>query len=97
MNFDTLRSEIKSIASHIDATVQNEIHKFIDDSLLRVEEAVTLHAGSPDMPRILKNLELQVSTDAAIALVRLDAAAAQAVNRTIVATIRTVAVALATA
>ncbi len=97
MNFDSLRSEIKSIAADIDATARDEIDRFIDDSLRRVEETVTLHAGSPDMPRILKNLELQVSTDAAIALVRLDAAAAQAVNRTIVATIRTVAVALATA
>lgn len=97
MNFDALKSEIKDIAADIDAAARAEVNKFIDDSLARVEEAMALHAGSPDMPLILRNIELQVSTDAAIALVRLDAAAAAAVNRTIITTIRTLAVAAATA
>jgi len=96
MNWNQLKSEIKDIASGLEADVQAEVNQFIDNSLAKAQANIELHAGSPDFQRIMRNVELQIATDGATALLRVDAASARAVNQIIFASIRTIVAVAAT-
>lgn len=91
IRFDDLRIQLRQSIMAIAGTAIAETDALLAESVGAAERALIEHGDSPDLPRIIRNIQLQVSTDAVLALLRVDAQRAREVRALIIGSIQTVA------